>query len=456
MKNFFKKSIFIFRRDLRIHDNTGLIKASESSGKVIPCFIFDPRQVENNPYRSDNAFQFMIESITNLKDEIEKLNGRLYLFYGKQEEIIDRLIRSHKIEAVFINRDYTPFSINRDSNINNLCVNNGISFFSEPDYLLTEPEEIMTKEDKPYTIFTHFFKKTSEINIREPQKTFPTNFETDNIEFEIPALLTQLKCTRNENIHIHGSRDICLHILNNISNYKDYDKFRDYPANESTTNLSAFIKFGVCSIREVYWTINDELEPSHPLIRQLFWRDFFTHIAFHFPHVFGESFHKKFDTITWNNNEALFSKWREGKTGFPIVDAGIRQLNSTGFMHNRIRMITASFLTKDLHIDWRWGEKYFAKKLVDYDPCVNNGNWQWSSSTGCDAQPYFRIFNPWLQQKKFDPECIYIKKWIPELKNIPAKNIHNIFDMDIKGYPKPIIDHKTETNLTRNIFSNVS
>jgi len=456
MKNKFKISIFIFRRDLRIEDNTGLIKAGRLTENVIPCFIFDPRQLENNPYFSDNAFQFMIEAVSDLNRTIEKQNGRLYIFYAKPEEIIERLIQSKKVEAVFINKDYTPFSKDRDNKIKNVCDNYHIPLFVEPDHLLTEPEDITAANGKPYMVFTRFFKKVSDLAVKEPQKYHITNFYTENIEFENRYILSQFEYKKNTSIHVHGLRNNFLNITGNMNKFKFYERYRDYPAMESTTNLSAFLKFGLGSVRESYYSISDELGVSHALIRQLFWRDFFTHTAYHFPHVFGESFHKKFNRLTWNNDEKTFLRWCNGETGFPIVDAGMRQLNSTGFMHNRIRMISACFLTKDLHIDWRQGEKYFAQKLVDYDPCINNGNWQWVASTGCDAQPYFRIFNPWIQQQKFDGECKYIKKWVPELKNIPAEQIHRIFETDVNGYPRPIVDHKRESEITRDIYSKIS
>lgn len=221
--------------------------------------------------------------------------------------------------------------------------------------------------------------------------------------------------------------------------------------------LSAHNKFGTCSIREVYYAIADTFSKEHTLIRELYWRDFFTHVAWNFPYVFGESFHKKFDKLKWSTNAKAFKAWCDGKTGFPVVDAAMRQLNSTGYMHNRARLIVSSFLTKDLHIDWRLGEKYFAQKLVDYDPAVNNGNWQWSASTGCDAQPYFRIFNPWLQQKKFDPICAYIKEWVPELKSVDTKIIHNWFDQakQINGYPLPIVDHSVEAKIALSYYKKI-
>jgi len=223
--------------------------------------------------------------------------------------------------------------------------------------------------------------------------------------------------------------------------------------------LSAHNRFGTCSIREVYHEILRSLGPAHTMISEIHWRDFFTYVMHHYPYSFSEEFNRKYQKIPWSKNKKAFAKWREGKTGFPIVDAGMRELNATGFMHNRVRMIVASFLTKDLHINWRWGEQYFASKLIDYDPSVNVGNWQWAASTGCDAQPWFRIFNPWLQQKKFDPDCIYIKRWIPELENISSKAIHRLdtkYPDIMLDYPKPMIDHKSESSHTKEVFKEIS
>jgi deoxyribodipyrimidine photo-lyase len=224
---------------------------------------------------------------------------------------------------------------------------------------------------------------------------------------------------------------------------------------QSTSQLSAHLKFGTISVREVFYTIAQTLDLEHPLTRQLYWRDFLTHIGFHFPRVFGHAFIEKFDSIPWEKDLQKFQAWAEGKTGFPIVDAGMRELNETGFMHNRVRMIVASFLTKDLRISWRWGERYFAQHLVDYDPCLNNGNWQWAASTGCDAQPYFRIFNPWLQQQKFDENCNYIYRHIPELRAVPAKILHEWHKKHYGHfYPKPIVEHSEESKLTKALFKN--
>jgi deoxyribodipyrimidine photo-lyase len=413
------KSLFIFRRDLRIEDNTGLLNAFLLSEKVILCFIFDPRQVESdiNEYKSNNAIQFMIESIYDLEEQILSLieerdnnssnssnnipPSKLYLFYGEQEYIINKILseEKRKVDAVFVNKDYTPFSKKRDLAIKRVCNDYDVDFCQYRDYLLHEPDFVGDNRGRPITSFSEYFKKASSIPVKQIQN------------------------------------------------------FRNYCSNEGLYNEpSAHIKFGTCSIREVYFAIKEQLGIEHQLIRQLYWREFFTYIAFHFPYVFGEAFNKKSElSKRWNidgrknNNDDIpfFREWCEGKTGFPIVDAGMRELNKAGYMHNRLRMITASFLVNDLQIDWRLGEKYFAQKLVDYDPCINNGWWQWYAFVGCNRQHYLKPLNPWIQQKKIDPDCEYIKRQVSELESLSSDSIHNLREQRpldlVAEYPLPII-----------------
>lgn len=448
-------ALHIFRRDLRLHDNTALIEALKLSESVIPCFIFDKRQIENNDYKSDNAIQFMVHALNELNIELNKKNSKLYLFYGIAEEIVANLLNQLHIKALFINRDYTPFSQNRDDKIARVCRNFNIDFHSYADVLLHEPEEIAKPDHTPYTIFIHFFKKALQLSVKTPQNNLYKNYYQKPISFENKNVLITLLKKNNPNILVKGGRTEALSLLKKIKNLDRYEEIRNIPSARGTTQLSAHNKFGTLSIREFYDVIVKNFGKGHALINELVWRDFFTHIAFHYPNVFGESFQSKYRNINWSQNEDHFHAWCNAKTGFPIVDAGMRELNTTGYMHNRVRMIVASFLTKDLHIDWRLGEKYFAKKLVDYDPAVNNGNWQWAASTGCDAQPYFRIFNPWLQQQKFDPDCLYIKHWIPELALISQKTIHNLNKIKeklITNYPLTVIDHANESQKAKAIY----
>lgn len=466
-------SLFLFRRDLRLDDNTGLLFALEQSEKVIACFIFDPRQVKENKYKSNNAIQFMIESLEDLDMQLKKHTSKLFLYYGETHKVVRKLIKQEdinqekeKIDAIFLNRDYTPFSKKRDEALKKICREHNVAYHSCADLLLHEPEEVKKDNEKPYTIFTPFFKKALLLNLKKSQKNKHIHYFKEKTKKEqslnkemYEKVLPQSK--RNKKSIIKGGRAKALNILKELNKHVNYDKEKDIPYKQATTYLSAHLKFGTISVREAYEHIQKSLGPHHPLLRQLFWRDFFTHIAFHFPHVFGESFYKKYDAIVWKHSAARFKAWCEGKTGFPIVDAGMRELNTTGYMHNRVRMITASFLVKDLHIDWRKGEQYFAQKLIDYDPCVNNGNWQWAASTGCDAVPYFRIFNPWNQQKRFDLDCEYIKQWIPELQDLTPKQIHDMqYPQKQKPllshkYPKPIVDHKQESQRTKEMYKGI-
>lgn len=449
----FNKSVFIFRRDLRLYDNTGLIEACNQSKVVIPIFILDTRQIgSKNKYRSLPALQFMLDSLNDLNTQLKKQKGKLYLFSGIAEKVIEKLIKAEDIDAVFTNRDYTPFSINRDAEIKKICLKQNVAFISCNDLLLHEPENITTASGTPYTIFTPFFKKSSKLPVKSPQALKKPNWYVKPIALQIDHSILKKLSSKKLQLFLPGKRSAALSIFKNLKNFKNYHKERNYPS-IPTTELSAYLKFGLCSIREAYWTIVEKLGKNHELIKQLHWRDFFTHVAYYSPFVFGHAYKDKYNKLPWQNNKEKFSAWCEGKTGFPIVDAGMRQLNQTGFMHNRVRMITASFLIKDLHIDWRWGERYFAQNLIDYDPSVNNGNWQWSASTGCDAQPYFRIFNPWLQQKKFDPNAIYIKTWIPELKNESTSSIHNWYKKQTtEQYPTPIVNHDIESKKAKAIY----
>lgn len=451
----FKKSLFIFRRDLRLQDNTALIAALKNSESVIPCFVLDPRQIKNHPYKSEKAFQFMLESLMDLDDQLKKKGTPLSVFEGLPYEIIEQLITKEKIEAIYVNWDYTPFSQKRDQQIKIVCKKKNVEFIQLHDALLHAPDAIRKVDGGFYTIYTPYMRNALSQDIPTPAANRLGNYFSGKFNGMKTIALNKYQDTSSSS-HIKGGRKNCLKILKKLGDFKNYDQERNIPALDATTHLSAHNKFGTCSVREVFYAICRDFNPEHTLIKELVWRDFFTQIGYNFPHVLGNAFNKKYANIKWDNDKKKLNAWCDGLTGFPIVDAGMRELNETGFMHNRVRMITASFLVKDLRVDWRWGEKYFAQKLVDYDPFVNNGNWQWAASTGCDAQPYFRIFNPWLQQERYDPDCIYIKKWIPELKNIPAKTVHKIVKEPLENtrYPEPIIDHKQESAKTLSIFKN--
>lgn len=477
----FKKSLFIFRRDFRIEDNTGLIQSLNLSQEVMTIFIFDPIQIsDKNKFRSPKAIRFIIESLKDLENQLEKYKANLHIFYSDTIKTIEDIIKSEKIDSLFINKDYTPFSISRDNNIEKLCKKLKISFNIFDDLLLNPPQNCLKSDKSPYTVFTPFYKNASKLKIKAIQElsknlgsrlTQENSIQSKKISAENNKIYLKVLSEIQEKIkasHKHPSdktayikniispgRSSALKILKNLKDFNDYNKTHDIPSIE-TTHLSAHLKYGTVSAREAYHAISNLLGRSHDLIKQLYWRDFFTYIIYYFPNVIGSSFHEKYNKIHWSYDKEIFKKWCSGQTGFPIVDAGMRQLNQTGFMHNRVRMIVASFLVKDLHIDWQWGEKYFAQNLIDYDVALNNGNWQWSASTGCDAQPYFRIFNPWIQQKRFDPHCEYIKKWVSELRNINNKDILNWYKTYSKYniYYKPIIDHAKESKISKSLFTN--
>ncbi|MCH9609967.1 MAG: Deoxyribodipyrimidine photo-lyase [Chlamydiales bacterium] len=419
-------ALHIFRRDLRLEDNTALNFALEQAKTVYPCFIFDPRQIERNRYKSSKAIHFMMHALSDLEMQLRNKGGRLYLFSGRADRVVEQLLSQNSIDLITFNRDYTPFALKRDQTIKSLCHSYGTEVQCFGDALLQEPENVLKENQKPYIKFTPFLNKAKTLPVRPPNNLSNTNFSREKLQGEIHASLETC-----------GGRSEGLKLLKKIKNLGDYAKLRDFPSANCTSHLSPHNKFGTLSIREVYHKIRTTFSKEHLLIQELYWRDFFTHITFHFPHVIGGAFHQKYDAIAWSHNPKLFKAWCQGKTGFPIVDAGMRELNETGSMHNRVRMITASFLVKDLHLDWRLGERYFAQHLIDYDPAVNNGNWQWIASTGCDAQPYFRIFNPTTQLKRFDPNGEYIERWSDLSKC------------------KPIVDHKSAAEQAKKLYKNL-
>jgi deoxyribodipyrimidine photo-lyase len=443
----YKISVFIFRRDLRLQDNHAFYQAILQSNIVIPIFILTPEQITNNKFRSENAIQFMFEALNDVNQQLNDNNSKLFIFYGKQEEILKHLIQEKQIECIFFNHDYTPYARKRDDKIKKLCRTLNIDCKSYNDYLLNDVGTVQTSSNKPYLKFTPFFRQAKKYAI----ETVP-RYQIKHVCSKQMKLSNEFKnmsklIDSNPDIHIpseHSNRKYALRILKQIKDFKSYNENRNMLTYE-TTHLSPYIKFGLVSIREVYQSMVDQLGHKNDLIKQLYWREFYFNIIYSFPDVLGHSMKPKYDKIKWTNNSKWFLAWKNAKTGYPVVDACMRQLNKTGYMHNRGRLIVSNFLIKILHIDWQKGEQYFATKLIDYDPAVNNGNWQWSAGTGTDSQPYFRVFNPWLQSLKFDPDCAYIKKWLPELKNISPKDIHT-WNVSYTKYPSvhyvsPIVDY---------------
>jgi len=504
-----KKGIgcFIFHRDLRIQDNKGLIELCKLCDIVIPIFVFTPIQVDNdkNNYKSLHSVRFMIESLSDLNDS---LNNRLLTFYGELTHVLKRIYSIVKFDYIGFNQDITPFSKNRSKTIKKVFDTDNCKVYSYNDYYLCNlDDETLLRDGNPYVKFSAFERRAIEYLINNTEnilidertqiiknKIIKNNdnefiklknidlyisLENAYIKFIYP---TNNKCCKGvlsydfnvESMEIwKGERKTAINILDKIRK-GDYDKYNSMrnDLNYNTTQLSAFIKYGLISIREMATSIlkikiNRETKLNYnklkenSLFRQLIWREFYAMILYHIPRVLKEPFQKKYFNMKWENNTSWTQKWKEGRTGFPIIDACMTQLNTTGYMHNRGRLIVSSFLIKILLTDWRIGEHYFASMLVDYDPSNNNGNWQWVAGTGTDSMPYFRIFNPWIQSEKYDTDAKYIKQWLPQLQDIPAKHLHEWYkyymEYDLKNinYEKPIVDYKERVKNTIKVYKSV-
>jgi deoxyribodipyrimidine photo-lyase len=448
MKEKLENGLFIFRRDLRIVDNNGLHFLSELCKNIYTIFIFTPEQVgNNNKYKSDNAVQFMIESLENLSTSIKGYGGHLYTFYGHNEKIITDCIKAWDINIIGFNLDITPYARNRDDKIIKMCQKMNIFVAHSYDYYLSQPGTVVNGTGEPYQKFTPYYEKARKLKVEKPRGKMKLPFTKNDKHISNKISLEQAmhKFTKiNNNKLVKGGRYEALKLLSKaMRTLKNYNAIHN-DLNKQTSELSASIKFGCLSIREVYHSLHSKVG----LIRQLYWRDFYANILYEFPRVIGHSLKPKYDKIHWHYNANWFKAWCNGVTGYPVVDAGMREMNTTGYMHNRARLIVASFLVKILLIDWREGEEYFSNKLTDYDVANNNGNWGWISSGGADSQPFFRIFNPSIQGENFDKDCEYIKKWIPELSSLEPKIIHKwetewVNHKDIK-YPKPICNYSEQ------------
>ncbi len=447
----YDNSIFIFKKDLRLNDNTALEKAIKNSKKVHLFFFLEIGDGKFIPNKNKKLLDFTIEALEEINLQLNN-HGKIYVFCSGIGKNLEKLIKKTKAEAVFFNKDHLPEDHCQEREIRDICTRVGVDVKVFFDSMLNPPNMVLKKDNSPYSVFTPFYKKASFFQIKEPLPLPTYNFSDEEIDDEKEQLQ---KLYSNESKVLTGRRKHALQILNDKKTFINYDSDKDIPHLGATTMLSAYLNTGVVSIREAFRLIEKNQGMPNSLIRQLYWRDFWLYIAFHFPHVFNNAFHTKYNEIKWENSREKFNAWKNGKTGFPLVDAAMKELNTTGFMHNRVRMVVASFLVKDLQIDWRWGEKYFAEKLIDYDAAINNGNWQWAASTGCDAQPFFRIFNPWRQQERFDPECKYIKKWLPGLKNFSSKEIHRHQKESLPGYQQPMVVHKTEAEKAKAMFRSV-
>lgn len=432
--------LFIFRRDFRSIDNIGL--NSCKNHEIYPVFIFTPEQIENkNKYKSDNCVQFMIESLIELKKHIN-----ITFCYGHLEEVIEDIVKKNKIDSIRCNTDYTPYAIKREKRMETLAKRLNVEFIYYHDILLFEPSTIRNQSGSFYQKYTPFYNYVIKQKVLEPTKNKSFNIKKIDSKYMIESSKLHDFYTKNEGISVHGGRSNAILVLKNVKTFSSYNATRNY-LHIDTTKLSAYLKFGCVSIRECFYAMKKIGNIKSDLIRQLIWREFYYHLGYGFTERFGNSLKPKYDNIKWENDMIKFKAWCNGKTGYPIVDSCMVQLNTLGWMHNRGRLIVASFLIKNLQVDWRYGEKYFAQKLVDYDPLVNQGNWQWVAGSGADSQPYFRVFNPWLQSAKFDKDAIYIKKWLPQLNEVEPKHLHQwdkyneLYDIKKLSYYKPIVDY---------------
>ena len=413
-------TIFWFRRDLRLRDNAALYHALKDGSPVVPVFIFDRNILDELEDKNDRRVEFIHLALQDIQQQLLKIDSSLDIRYGNPLVIYKELLKGYNIKKVFTNHDYEPYAKQRDSEILQLLNEHGVSFHTYKDQVIFEKDEVLKDDGKPYTIFTPYSRKwkaaLKEYHLKAyPVKKYLANFfkqpgkkiiSLEEMGFAPAGLPFPGKEWKGQVI-------------------RHYKEQRDIPSVQGTSRLSVHLRFGTISIRE----LADEAGAlNETFLNELIWRDFYHMILWHFPRVVGHAFKPEYDKIRWRNNEKEFDAWCNGITGYPIVDAGMRELNQTGFMHNRVRMIVASFLTKHLLIDWRWGEAYFAKKLLDFDLAANNGGWQWAAGSGCDAAPYFRVFNPYLQTKKFDPELKYVRKWVPEFEELI--------------YPQPIVAHE--------------
>ena len=413
-------TLFWFRRDLRLADNAGLYRALKASENLQPIFIFDKNILDKLEDKDDRRVSFIFTYVEKLKRELEQLGSTLWVFYGEPISIYKKLIETHSIEALYANRDYEPYARERDKAVFELLAQKDIPFKAFKDHVIFEKDEVLKDDGAPYVVYSPYAKRwKAKINTFF-LKPYPTESYFKNLhQTEAKPLISLNEMGFEKHADDWANEEIDKSIISN------YHNTRDIPAKRGTTRLSVHLRFGTVSIRQL---AKIGLETNEKWYNELIWRDFYQSIIWHFPHVVGNSFRPEYDFIEWRNNEAEFNAWCAGQTGYPIVDAGMRELNETGFMHNRVRMVVASFLSKHLLIDWRWGEAYFARKLVDFDLASNNGGWQWAAGCGVDAAPYFRVFNPYLQTDKFDPGKEYIRKWVPEFQS--------------NQYPQPIVEHK--------------
>ena len=416
-----KVNIFWFRRDLRLEDNVGFSKALQGKYPVIPIFIFDSNILDELP-KDDSRLSFIYKTLEKISNTFKEESSGIAMYHGAPQEVFKSILNSYDVQNVIFNRDYEPYATERDKGIEQFLQEKQIGFYSFKDHVIFEKDEVVKADGTPYLVYTPYMKKWKE-KFRSEHKDFnqslSNNFQNLYKSADLPYLSLQDIGFIKSNIEI-SDFDVSKGMI------EDYENKRNFPALDATSHLGPHLRFGTISIRKA---VSKAIAESNEVFwQELIWREFFIQILWHFPETTYKSFKKQYDSIIWRNDEKEFEKWKSGHTGFGLVDAGMRQLNKTGYMHNRVRMLVASFLCKHLLIDWRWGEAYFAEKLLDYEMASNIGNWQWAAGSGVDAAPYFRIFNPMTQLEKFDPKHIYTKKWIPEFET--------------SNYPEMMVDHK--------------
>lgn len=426
------KVLFWFRRDLRLNDNKGLYHALSSGLPVLPVFVFDSNLLEGLP-EDDRRVNFLFQNVLKLEGQLKAHGSGLLVRYGDPMEIIQRLIAEYQVRAIFANADYEPYSLKRDLLVRHICQESSVEFRTFDDHVIFNPNEILKSDGKPYTVFTPYSRAWNRKLISDPVTHYPSE-KIGNY------------CQINDNGGIPDPAGFGFTIREmqfpsetiNHELIRNYHNTRDYPALEGTSRLGIHLRFGTISIREL---AEAAVKRNSVFLNELVWREFYQMILYHFPHVVTRSFDPVFERLPWINKDDEFEAWCEGRTGYPMVDAGMRELVATGYMHNRVRMLTAGFLTRHLLIDWRWGEAFFARHLLDYELASNNGGWQWSAGTGCDAVPYFRIFNPGRQMERFDPEGEYVLRWVPEA-------------FGTASYPSPIVDHDFARRRALEVFRN--
>jgi len=418
------------RRDIRLNDNHALYHALSEKLPVLPLFVLDTDILDELP-KNDARLNLIWQAVKSLNEKLENQGKSILIRQGKPLDVFKSLISDFDIHAVFSNEDYEPYASTRDNEISDFLKSKGIGFRQFTDQIIFNPSAVLKSDKTPYQVFTPYMKSWRKAFQMSKLPEYPSENLLENL-INSAEKFPQLQDFG------YQEKPIELPEPNiDASFIENYEKTRDIPSINGTSRLSVHLRFGFISIRKL---IKHSFHLSDVFVNELIWREFYMMILYHFPQIISDSFKPKYDRIEWRNNETEFEKWCKGETGFPIVDAGMRQLNQSGYMHNRIRMITASFLVKDLLIDWRWGEAYFAEKLLDYDLAANNGGWQWAAGSGCDAAPYFRIFNPDAQQKKFDPKFEYIKKWIS--------------DWETKDYPQPMLNHKAARERALQVYNN--